>query len=152
MKPLIIYQSRTGNTKIIAAAIASILGADILPVENAVPENLKDRTLVGFGSGIYWTRIDQRIYELAAFLPKCCKPFMFITSGMGFAFMLRLYWYFIKNNFDGLGVSLVGKWDCRGYDQYPLFKWMGLSKGHPNTADIKSAEQFALQLKADYCN
>jgi len=148
MKPLIIYQSRTGNTSIIANAMASILGADVLSVENAVPDNLKGRNLIGYGSGIYWTKIDRKFYELASFLPKGCNAFMFITSGMGFPSMLRLYWYFINSGFDRIGVSLIGKWDCRGYDQLPAFKWMGISKGHPNTHDIKSATQFAIKMKA----
>ena len=72
---------------------------------------------------------------------------MFITSGMGFPFMLRLYWYFIKKNFDRLSVKLVGNWDCRGYDQHPISKWMGISKGRPNKAAIESAEQFAMKMK-----
>jgi len=147
LQPLIVYQSKTGNTRIIVDTIASILNADVFPVENVVSDHLNGRTLVGFGSGIYWTRIDRKIYESASFLPKGCNAFMFITSGMGFPFMLRLYWYFIENNFDRLGASLIGKWDCRGYDQHPLSKWMGISKGHPNTADIKSAEQFAMKMK-----
>ena len=150
MKPLIVYQSKTGNTIKIVDVIATILDADTLSVEDAVQENLTGRNLIGFGSGIYWTRIDRKIYEFAALLPKGCHTFMFITSGMGFNIMLRLYWYFIKTNFDRLGVNLVESWDCRGFDQYPLLKWMGLSKGHPNADDMKSAQQFALKMKA-YC-
>jgi len=115
MKPLIIYQSKKGNTIKIVEAIATVLEAEVLSVEDAVPENLKDRSLIGFGSGIYWTKIDQKIYESAALLPKVCNAFMFITSGMGFKIMLQLYWYYIKTNFDHLGVNLVGRWDCRGY-------------------------------------
>ncbi len=72
---------------------------------------------------------------------------MFITSGMGSSFMLRLYWHLIKRNVDRFGLKLVGNWDCRGYDQHPISKWMGISKGHTNKADIKSAEQFALKMK-----
>ena len=148
MKPLIVYQSRTGNTRVIVDAIASILNADVLPVESVVQDNFNGRTLVGFGSGIYWTRIDRKIYKSASFLPKKCNVFMFITSGMGSSFMLRLFWYFIKKNFDRLGFKLVGNWDCRGYDKLPILKWMGISKGRPNGADIESAKQFALKMKA----
>ncbi|CAB1063547.1 hypothetical protein D1BOALGB6SA_8330 [Olavius sp. associated proteobacterium Delta 1] len=147
MKPLIVYQSRTGNTRIIVDTIASILKADVFQVENAGSDHFKGRTLVGFGSGIYWTMVDRKIYESASFLPPECKVFMFITSGMGSKFMLRLYWYFIKMKFDRFGLKLVGNWDCRGYDQHPISKWMGISKGRPNRTDIESAEQFALKMK-----
>ncbi len=147
MKPLIVYQSRTGNTHVIVDIIASILNADVLPVENAASDHFKGRTLVGFGSGIYWTRIDRKIYETTPFLPKRCNVFMFITSGFGFSFMLRLYWYLIQKRFNHLGLLLIGKWDCRGYDQHPISKWMSISKGRPNKTDMKSAEQFALKMK-----
>lgn len=106
MKPLIIYQSETGNTVRVVEAITSIIEAELLTVDDATPESMKNRTLIGFGSGIYWTRIDKKTYRFAAHLPKNSKVFVFITSGMGFSIMLRLYWYFIKNNFSRLGIRL----------------------------------------------
>ena len=148
MKPLIVYQSRTGNTRIIADTIATILNADILSVENVVQDTFNDRTLVGLGSGIYWTRIDSIIYKSASLLPPECNVFVFFTSGMGSSFMLRLFWYFIKKKFNHLGLKLVGNWDCRGYDKLLILKWMGISKGRPNGADIESAKQFALEMKS----
>ena len=148
MNPLIIYQSKTGNTRKLVDTIVSVLNADLLTVDDGKPDHLNGRTLIGFGSGIYWTKIDHKIYEIASFVPKKCKVFIFITSGLGFSCMLRLYWYYIKKNFSNLDVNLIGKWDCRGYDQHPLSKWMGISKGHPNASDIESAKQFAIKMKA----
>ncbi len=149
MKPLIVYQTRTGNTRIIADAMASLLGADIYPVESITPDQLKGRTLVGLGSGIYWTKIDPRIYKAASLLPKDCNTFIFITTGMGSAFMLWLYKYRIEKSIKKLGVNLIGYWDCRGYDQHPLLKWMGISKGHPDATDVESARQFATRMLAE---
>ena len=147
MKPLIIYQTRTGNTRIIADIIASKLDADVLPVEKACSDDFNGRTLVGFGSGIYYTKVDAKIYHAASLLPPGCNAFMFITSGMGSPFMLRLYWFLIGKAFKRSGIKLAGTWDCRGYDQHPLLKWMGISKGRPNRVDIESAEQFALNMQ-----
>lgn len=147
MKPLIVYQSRTGNTRIIVDTVAAILNADVFSVENVTSADLKNRRLIGFGSGIYWTRIDRKIYETTSFLPQACNVFVFITSGFGFPLMLQLYWYLIQKRFDRLGVPLVGKWDCRGYDKHPLSRWMGISKEHPNSADIERAQKFALKMK-----
>ena len=147
MKPLIIYQSKTGSTHAIADAIASILKADVLFIENVTIDDLKDRNLVGFGSGIYWTKIDKRIYDLISFLSQECKVFMFITSGFGFPLMLGFYWYLIQRKIDRLGLNLIGKWDCRGYDKHRLSKWMGISKEHPNSTDIEKAQQFAKKIK-----
>ncbi len=147
MKPLIIYKSRTGNTITIAKAVSSILDADLISAEDIAPGELLNRELIGFGSGIYWTRLDRKIYEFAALSPKECNVFVFITHGMGSALMLRLYRHSIKKNFARLNLKLAGTWNCRGFDQNPLFKWMGLSKGHPDADDIKSAEQFAEEMK-----
>ena len=81
MKPLIVYQTRTGNTRVIADAMASMLDADIFPVESITPDQFKGRTVVGFGSGIYWTRIDSQIYQATSLLPKDCNTFIFIFAG-----------------------------------------------------------------------
>lgn len=148
MKPLIVYQSRTGNTRKIVDAISSTLNAEVLHAERVEPAALKNRSLVGFGSGIYWTKVDRKIYEAMSLLPHDCNTFVFITSGMGFPFMLRLYWYFIEGKSERLGMRLVGKWDCRGYDQHPISKWMGISKGRPDMTDIESAKLFAQRMKA----
>ncbi len=147
MKPLIAYQSRTGNTHIIADTIASVLDADMISIERLTPKDIKDRSLVGFGSGIYWTRVGEKVYDIATFLPQECNVFMFITSGLGTPLMVRLYWYFIQNRFKGLGMQLTGKWNCRGYDKHPISKWMDISKENPNHTDIESAKRFALKMK-----
>ena len=111
MNPLIVYQSRTGNTRIIAEAMAATLGADVVPVELVTPDQFQGRRLVGFGSGIYWTKVDPQIYQAVSLLPKNCKTFIFITSGMGSAFMLWLYKYNVERSVNKLGVDLVGYWD-----------------------------------------
>jgi len=147
MKPLVVYQSRTGNTAIIAESIAAVIDADVLTAEHAQTDHFNGRTLVGFGSGVYYARVDKKIYELASLIPEKCNVFMFITSGMGSPLMLWLYRYFIKNKFDRLGINLAGLWDCRGYDQHPLLKWMGISRGHPGKTDIEASEQFAVKMK-----
>ncbi len=147
MNPLIVYQSRTGNTRIIVDAIAQILNADVCLVGDVTSADLKDRKLVGFGSGIYWVKIDRKIYETASHLPHDCNVFMFISSGLDFPVMLQVYWYLIKKRFDRLGLRLVGKWDCRGYDKHFLSRWMGISKKHPNSADIVNVREFAQKMK-----
>ncbi len=69
--------------------------------------------MVGFGSGIYWTKVDSQIYQAASLLSKNCKTFIFITSGMGSAFMLWLYRYNVEKRVKKLGINLIDYWDCR---------------------------------------
>ena len=73
---------------------------------------------------------------------------MFITSGMGSPVMLWLYRQLIKREFARLGIELAGLWECRGFDQHPLLKWMGISKGHPDKTDIEAAARFAAEMKS----
>jgi flavodoxin len=147
MKPLIVYQSRTGNTKTIADAISSVLNADTLTVDDVTSTDFSGRNIVGFGSGTYWGMIDKKIYNAASFLPEKCNTFVFITSGMGITFMRRLYWHYINKGFGRFGIQLVGQWDCRGFDKHPISKWMGISKNHPNNDDIENAKKFAITMK-----
>ncbi len=146
MKPLIVYQSRTGNTKVIADTISSVLNADIIHIDDVTSADFGNRKLVGFGSGIYWTVIDKKIYETITLLPKDCNTFVFITSGMGVTFMRCLYWHYINKGFDGFGIQLVGQWDCRGFDKHPISKWMGISKKHPNIDDVENAKKFGMTM------
>lgn len=153
MKPLVVYKSRTGNTRRIADSIAAILEADVLSTEEVKLSHLKSRSLIGFGSGIYYAKVDKEIYELVSRISDKCNVFMFITSGMSSPLMLWLYRFVIKNKFKGFGIDLVGLWNCRGYDKHPLLKWIGISKGHPDETDIESSEEFAMKMRnLDKCN
>ena len=39
--------------------------------------------------------------------------------------------------------TVIGKFPCKGYDTYGLFKLVGgITKGHPNEKDLKEAVDF----------
>ena len=53
MKPLIVYQSETGNTIHVAEAMAVAIQADIQIASELSSTDLEGRHLIGLGSGIY---------------------------------------------------------------------------------------------------
>ncbi|MGN0861504.1 MAG: flavodoxin family protein [Candidatus Spyradosoma sp.] len=132
MKSLIVYSSKTGNTKKIAEAVLSVMpaGTEIFPVENAPDPDAYDFVAVG-----YWVDKGTANAEMAAYLPKIRgkKVGVFFTLG---AFPESDH---AKKSFEG-GVSLLGegcevvaKFWCQGAIDPKLTEWMSkLPPEHPH--------------------
>ncbi|HTX86542.1 MAG TPA: flavodoxin family protein [Candidatus Nanoarchaeia archaeon] len=147
MKTLIIYQSiHHGNTEKIAKKIGEILDADLKKPDEVKPEDLANYDLIGFGSGIYFSKFHASILKFVDSLPvqDGKKAFIFFThgapsGGAGKKFISQLK----SKNF-----SLVGEFGCRGFDTFGPFKiFGGLAKGRPNEKDLSDAAAFAEGLK-----
>lgn len=85
METLVIFKSiHHGNTKEVARAIADELEADLREPKEVSVEEVREKDLVGFGSGIYHgdfhDRISGFVEELPVFEGK--KAFVFSTSGL----------------------------------------------------------------------
>jgi Flavodoxins len=84
MKTLIIYQSiHHGNTEKVAKKIAEVLGADLKKPNEVKPEDLADYDLIGFGSGIYYSKFHVTMLKFVDSLPEMSgkKTFIFYTHG-----------------------------------------------------------------------
>jgi len=148
MKTLIICLSyHHKNTAKIALTLAGILKAEIKTPQEFNPNDLSGYDLVGFGSGVYYGKLDKSLLELANKLPQITdkKAFIFSTSGRtGNApkFHQRL-----REKLESKGFSVVNEFNCAGFDTFGLFKLVGgTNKGRPNEEDIKEAEVFAQSL------
>ena len=64
--PLIVFCSRTDNTRQVAAAMAQPLTAELVAIEQLKDHQLRNRPLIGLGSGVYWLRLERRVVDLAA--------------------------------------------------------------------------------------
>jgi flavodoxin len=54
----------------------------------------------------------------------------------------------LREKLESKGFSIVGEFNCTGFDTYGLLKITGgIQKGHPNEEDLKLAEEFAQSLK-----
>lgn len=149
--PLIIYGSRTDNTRRVAEAMARTLGADCIAIEHFKDHHLRGRALIGLGSGVYWLRLESRIVDLAAKLPVGCRVFIFSTSGWRGRFLASFYQAELVKRLKRQELDLAGVWHCPGHDRNPLFKWLHISRGRPNEDDLRSARAFADGVRGPRC-
>lgn len=146
MKTLIIFYSKHHrNTEKIAKVIGKVLDADVVELHNADMGKLSEYDLIGFGSGIYYSRHDKALLGFANKLPQMDKKaFVFSTSGMG----LSVYHRALKKKLLDKGLTIIGEFSCKGFDTVGPFRYIGgINKGRPNEADIARAVKFAETLR-----
>ncbi|MCX6818954.1 MAG: flavodoxin family protein [Candidatus Aenigmarchaeota archaeon] len=152
MHVLIILKSEHhGNTKKIAECMARVLKARLADPDKIKITELNKYGLIGFGSGIYYMKHHKALLNLIDKLPymKGKKAFIFSTSGMRRIPIINNFNKALKNKLLDKGFEIVGKFNCRGWDTYPLFvrPFGGISKGRPNETDFNKAEEFAKGLE-----
>ncbi|HEX3013568.1 MAG TPA: flavodoxin family protein [Methanobacterium sp.] len=147
MKALIIYKSvHHGNTEKIAKVMANALEADLLDLKNIRADIIEKYDLIGFGSGIYYSKPHKKLIKFVEELNniKNKKAFVFSTSGIKKSEFNDL----LKNKLSKKGFEVIGEFNCKGFDTVgPLKLIGGINKGKPNEEDFKNANIFALDLK-----
>ncbi|HUV46805.1 MAG TPA: flavodoxin family protein [Candidatus Bathyarchaeia archaeon] len=147
MKTLIIFTSiHHQNTIKIAEVMAKVLKAKLLKATKVNPKEVKKFALIGFGSGIYFGRHHQDLFELLDKMPTFDnkKAFIFSTRGSG---PKTIYHQSLKNRLKQKGFQVVGEFSCSGWDTFGVLKIIGgIKKGHPDKSDLKKAEKFAKSL------
>jgi flavodoxin len=147
MQTAIIYASvHHGNTRRIAEAIAGVLRATLVPVEQATAlDPLPD--LVGFGSGIYFGRHDGLLLEFVRNV-KSMPAHSFVFSTAGISSLSALWHRSLVAELRRGGSQVVGQFSCPGWDTVgPLRLFGGLHRGRPNESDLARAIQFAHDLQ-----
>ena len=147
MKTAIIYKSiHHGNTKKIAEVMAEAFEADLFDLKDVKKDITKEYGLIGFGSGIYYSKPHKKLIELIDSLDHVerKKAFVFSTSGIGKLELNNL----LKNKLTKKGFEVIGSFSCKGFDTVgPLKLVGGINKGRPNEEDFKNAKNFANDLK-----
>jgi flavodoxin len=147
---LIVCQSvHHGNTARVAEAMASVLGAEVAAPAEVSPASVGERELVGFGSGVYYGRMHEAIFEWVGCLPDGAgqgrRAFVFSTSGL--PFLARVWHQPLKKLLRRKGFEVVGGFSCGGYDTWgPLWFLGGLNRRHPDDRDMERARAFAERL------
>jgi len=159
MKSLVIvFSYHHKNTEKIANVFAKVLDAPVKTPQQVNPEEIREYSLVGFGSGIYGAKNHESLLDLAKKLPHADgrKAFIFSTFGapVGLYKGERLR-EFIKNNHAALrgklesrGYTVVDEFSCAGLNTNSFLRFFGgLNKGRPDAKDLRHAEEFAHNLK-----
>jgi flavodoxin len=149
MKTAIIYYSyHHKNTEKIVERMAIPLNAKILKPEQVNLTELMEYDLIGFGSGIYFSKHHKSLLKLASSIPAMNgkKAFIFSTSGYGDSGMERQH-KALKKILEEKGFNIVGEFSCYAFDTFFFLRLIGgINKGRPNEEDLKKAEDFAKAL------
>ena len=141
MKSIIIYAStHHGNTRKVVEAIANELSIEVVDVAKIQEKDLRDYDLIGFASGIFFTKYSEQVLNFARVnLPVNKDVFFIATAGNP-----------MNGNFNSIAeiardkkCNERGRFQCKGFDTYGPFKLIGgIQKGHPDETELKEAVEF----------
>lgn len=141
MKTAIIYFSKHhGNTKKVVDAIAKGNDVTLIDAAGAGNENLTEYDLIGFASGIYYSKFHKSVLKLAENnLPENKKVFFIYTYGAE----KEGYTKAIKEAALKKSAHIVGEYGCYGFNTFGPFKLIGgIAKGHPDNKELDDAAEF----------
>jgi len=151
MKSLLVLLSyHHNNTEKIANVFAKVLDAQIKTPQQINPEELREYSLIGFGSGIYSAKHHEDLLDLADKLPQVTnrKAFIFSTSAMTGEAKVAKDHSLLREKLQSKGYMIVDEFACKGFNTNSFMKYFGgMNKGRPNAEDLKHAEEFAQNLK-----
>lgn len=149
-KALVVYKSiHHQNTAQIARAMADVLGAECVSPHECPYEKLASCKILGLGSGIYYGRVHDELWQWVRDMPEEYKQhlgiFIFTTSGL--PVFAKLLHGPLKSALMKKGYDVMAEFSCRGFDTWgPLWLTGGLNKKHPNERDIQRARDFAQRI------
>lgn len=147
MKTAIVYYSQHhGNTKKLIDAIVEKHEVTLIDVTKDADIDLSEFDLIGFASGIYYSKFNDKVVEYARknLTKNGQKVFFLFTYGA----KRDSYLKDITEAVASKAGEIVGNYGCAGFDTYGPFKLVGgLQKGHPDTDEIAGAVKFFEGLK-----
>ena len=144
MRKAIVYASvHHRNTEKLVKRIAEACQVDLIDTVKQQEADLSDYDVIGFASGIYYSKFHPSILKFAEKnLPEDKKVFLICTYG-GSENYKSIEQILAKKH-----ASVIGKFGCKGYDTFGPFKLVGgIAKGHPDEEDMKNAVNFVKGLQ-----
>ena len=141
MKNCIVYAStHHGNTKKVVDAIADETGVEAIDATQVHEKNLSEYDLIGFASGIFFTKFSEQVLDFARVnLVKDKKVFFIATAGNPLDINFRA----IEEIAEEKNCQVVGRYQCKGFDTFGPFKIVGgIQKGHPDESELAEAVEF----------
>ena len=146
MKSIILYSSRSGNTKKIADAMATQVGCEAIKItSDSNPSNLdlEGFDLIFVGTGLYaGTPNEDLVKYLGSLNLKSTKQFvLFITWG-GAPRSDKIALARLRTLLEGKKQKVLGE----HFASYGGWKGILMKRGHPKPEEIQAAGQWAKQL------
>jgi flavodoxin len=133
--------------------MANTLGAVLFKPDEVNAKALSEYDLIGFGSGIYYSKHHKTLLNLVNRLPtvKNKKAFIFSTAGVSDQSVqknLSKNHQKLRNKLAERGFNIIGEFSCCGFITWGYFKLFGgRNIGRPNQDDLRKASEFAENLK-----
>lgn len=143
MKTAIIYYSKHHeNTKQLLDAIQKASSDEItlFDVTKSPVADLAEYDLIGFASGIYYSKFEKRVLAFAENnLPNGKDVFFIYTYGVE----KEGYTKAIREAVAGKEANILGEYGCLGWNTFGPFKLIGgIAKKHPNDVELQNAVFF----------
>ena len=138
MQTLVVYSSKTGNTRKVAETIAAVFG--VKAQSCAEVQGIPQADLLVAGSGVYGGRMGADLAALLNRIPAGAvkKALVFGTIG-GQTSAVEA----IENALEAKGIEVLGNFYCKGQ------LWWLLNRKRPNEQDLAAAREFALNVKEE---
>lgn len=148
MKTAIIYYSRHHeNTKQLLDAIcrASTDEITLFDVTQTASANLEEYDMVGFASGIYYSKFEKRVLSFAKNNTPAGKDVFFIYT---YGAAKKGYTDAIREALVGTDANILGEYGCFGFNTFGPFKLIGgIAKNHPDADELQRAISFYNNLR-----
>ena len=141
MKTAIVYYSKHHeNTKKLIDAVSAENDIDLIDVTKIKSADLAAYDIIGFASGIYYSKFQKQVLEFAENnLPEKKKVFFIYTYGA----KKEGYTNAIREAIADKNADILGEYGCYGFDTFGPFKLIGgIAKNHPNKEEIEGAKNF----------
>jgi flavodoxin len=134
----VIVDSRGGNTRKVADAIAEEMGITAKDLTPGLTDNAK---VLFLGSGTYGGKPGEKMMkfiEMGDFSGRRVAMFGTSASLAGGQKMINA----MTDALTKKGAAIAGAYHCKG-------KWLLINWGHPNKEDLENAKKFARMMKKD---
>ncbi|MFH1609501.1 MAG: flavodoxin family protein [Candidatus Bipolaricaulota bacterium] len=139
-RTIVIYASRTGNTRRVAQAIAEAVGGEMWDVRTGAPLELSQVGFLFVGDGVYFGRPSGAMVRFVRGLPRAegLPAAVFGTYGAQPKQLAALAKALVAK-----GVRVVDRFSCPGRD---WFVGGLLHRGRPSVDDLRAAQEFARRV------
>lgn len=141
MKTAIVYYSRHhGNTKKLVNALTGEYDITAIDAAQVSAADLTGYDMVGFASGIYYSKFHKTVLDFAEKNLPDGKPVFFLyTCGSKSASYTKAITQAVSRH----NAPIAGEFGCLGFDTFGPFKLIGgVAKGHPDQADLENLRKF----------